>query len=270
MLVQTARREIGHATLLADHLGGRDVVEIPPPPMTATTMLTRVEQWVDHHRRALDALGVAPPHLLLGWSFGGVVALEMARAAQREGAAPGAVGVLDTIRPRIRSVRLRDAVPYHGREAALLADPHERRAYAVREAKIRVGRRVKRERAVLDRRIARWRGRDVAPRASAPPVDPAVRAIHRSYLHYEAAPITFPVAQFPTAGSVTRCGGDPSLRWAPFLQGGFTVHPVPGGHYSLWHAEHLPAVAAAVEAWLAAVDAPLGERDGDTTTHRGR
>ena len=261
VLVQTARREIGHAAQLDAHLRDREVVELAAPEMTSATMLTRVEQWVEHHRRTLDELALAPPHLLLGWSFGGVVALEIARAEQREGAPPSDVGLVDSIRPRIRPISVHAAVRSHLREAALLSDPDERRAYLVREAKIRVGRRMRRERAALDRRPARWGGRPVPTRPSAPPVDPAIRSIHRSYLNYEASPVTFPVAQFTTEGSTARCGGDPSLRWAPFLQGGFDVQPIAGGHHSLWCAEHLPALAAAIEQWALTVERGAPARD---------
>lgn len=255
VLVQTSGLEVDHGGLLADRLGGRAVHTLASPRMTETTMLTRVAAWVDHHHRSLEGLGIEPPHVLLGWSFGGVVAMELARRLRSEGAPPAFVGLLDTIRPRIRPVRLRDAVPYHLTEAALLPDADERRDYLVREARIRVGRRVRRHRSAIVLRVAAARGR--TSDYIAKPVDPNVRAIHRSYLHHVSAPIDFPVTLYTVNGSVNRCNGDPSLRWSPFLRAGFTTVPVPGGHHSMWHPPHVDALASRLALDLASVDDAL-------------
>ncbi len=256
VLVQTSGLEVGHGELLAERLGGRRVHTLASPRMTEATMLTRVAAWVDHHHRSLDEQGIEAPFTLVGWSFGGVVAMELARRLRSEGAHPAFVGLLDTIRPRIRPVRLRDAVPHHLTEAALLSDPGERRDYLAREAKMRVGRRVRRYRAAVVLRVAAARGR--TSDYVAKPVDPNVRAIHRSYLHHVAAPIDFPVTLYTVKGSVGRCNGDPSLRWSPFLRSGFSTVPISGGHYSMWDPPHLDALASRLAVDLAAVDDAFG------------
>ena len=52
--------------------------------------------------------------------------------------------------------------------------------------------------------------------------------------------------------AVARCGGDPSLRWAHLLRGGFTVVPVPGGHYDMWDPPNVEVLASLIAAELAA------------------
>jgi thioesterase domain-containing protein len=239
VLLATWKREIELAPALAAGLGDHRLECIPPPDMSGGQLLTRVHKWVDHHHQRLLETQPDPPYQLLGWSFGGVVAIDMARRLRSEGRDVSFVGLLDTTRPRIRPIRLRDAVPYHLHEAALLADTGARRAYLRREAQLRISRRT----GALVRRV-RPKGGTVGGRQGyQKPTAPLKRSIHRSYLNYEATPVDFPVALFNTGPSTDRCGGDPTLYWAPFLRGGYTLHAIDGDHHSLWEPANLDRLA---------------------------
>jgi hypothetical protein len=52
---------------------------------------------------------------------------------------------------------------------------------------------------------------------------------------------------FVTEDSVETARGDPSLRWSPFLHGGFRVVRLPGDHYSIWDDPFVGALAAALD-----------------------
>jgi thioesterase domain-containing protein len=203
----------------------------------------------------LHELDPEPPYRLVGWSFGGVVALELARRLRTEGEEVAFVALLDCQRPRIRPVKWRDALPYHLREAALLPSTEARRDYARRELRYRVGRKMPNTVMEARRRLRQEKrkrtGEKGGQKGWVKPTSPLIRSIHRSYLNYEASPVDFPVALFPTQGSTDRCHGDPSLHWAPFLRGGFTVHPVPGDHLSMCAPPHVDIVAQQLHLALA-------------------
>ena len=127
LMVETYIEE-SHAAALTERLSGRRLVRLPSP--SGDALPGRVDGWVDHHHATLDGLGVEPPYTLIGWSFGGVVALELTRRLRAEGRSVEYVGMLDSIRPWLRPLRWRDAVPYHLTEAVLISDPDARRAYS--------------------------------------------------------------------------------------------------------------------------------------------
>jgi thioesterase domain-containing protein len=212
---------------------------LPPPQITEDAIVTRVPSWVEHHHRQLLTLQPDPPYRLLGWSFGGVIAIELARRLRAEGRPIEFVGLIDSIRPRIRPIRTRDALPYHLREAALIDDPAAQRDYLRREARWRFSRWL----GLWAQRLRPDTGTLAGRQGYRKPQDPLLRSIHRSYLNYQAEPIDFPVALFATSDSTERCGEDASLYWSYFFRGGFTVHPIPGDHHTLWEDRHLDVVA---------------------------
>lgn len=254
VLLATWSTDVDLVAPLEARLGGRAVRVVEAPAGADADGLRSVDDWVVHHLERLEALEVEPPYLLAGFSFGGVVALEMARRLA-PGGAVDYVGMIDTVRPRLRPKRLRDAVPYHLAEAALLPDRDERRRYLRKELRLRVVRRAP-EPLLRARRTLLRRPHPAAGRTFERPTEPLVRAIHRSYLKYVARPTEIPVHLFPTQQSVARCSGDVSLRWAAFLRGGFTVTPIAGTHSTIGSSKHVDVLAAAMRAQLDLVDPP--------------
>lgn len=190
---------------------------------------------------------MSPPYSLAGFSFGGVVALELARRLQHAGHEVEYLAMIDTVRPKLNPLGMSRYVEVHLQELLDLP-PEKRLNYVQRTARVswsRTRTRVKRS----GLRIARWVGlRPEAPTTlgDVKNMRPLVRAIHRSYLNYEAAAYEHPVALLYTEESLARADGDISLRWARYLPGGFDNHPIDGAHLQIFSDDHVDSVATAL------------------------
>ncbi len=98
-------------------------VDHPPPDGPLPEDLAA---WVRYHRRGLDRIPVCSPYQLAGFSFGGVVALEIAMQLQAEGATVAWLGLVDTLRPKRNPKGLRPYLRYHC--ASWSTSPRGRRA----------------------------------------------------------------------------------------------------------------------------------------------
>ena len=241
-------------------LHDRRIVALPPPEPDQAP--GRVDGWIDHHLRQLLAADVSPPYHLVGWSFGGVIELELARHLRTEGTAIAYVALLDSIRPWLRPLRWRDAcLPpdrscAHSQPGRPPGVPHRSgqddgpppTSPNTGPAKV----------------FPSLRQRATGPKR-AKPTDPLVRSIHKSYLNYAAAPVDFPVSLFVTGASVERCDGDVSLRWAPFLRAGYQAIPVAGDHEGMWDERPADTLGAALER-----DLERASRERDAAARLGR
>lgn len=247
----------------ADHLRALGVALGPDqplfgiePPDTDGPLPVAVDGWIEHHRRHLATLPTAAPYRLAGFSFGGVVALEIARQLQAEGSEVAWLGLIDTLRPKLNPRGAGRFTRYHLQEVLDLPEPSHRRAY-VRHLVDGGARRT--------RRRVKWRARQVLvglhllqPRAAGAQMRPLKRSIWRSYLAYEARPYEGPVALFPGRENQEAASGDPSLRWSKYLRGGFEVTVIDGAHLELFAPANIASVAEAFRASLARADCPGG------------
>ncbi|HMJ75068.1 MAG TPA: thioesterase domain-containing protein [Iamia sp.] len=228
------------------------LVGIEHPPLDGP-MPQDLADWVRHHRDGLDGLGLSSPYRLAGFSFGGVIALEIARQLLDEGQEVEWLGLIDTLRPRAKPRGLRRYVGYHLRELLDQPDASLRRRH-LRTA-VRSG---------THRTVWRIRGRVLSPlrRAGlvAPPPRKAVvesgalwplrKAIWRGYIDHVAFHYDQPVVLFTGADNRAKADGDPSLRWARYLRGGYEVVPVPGDHLDILDHPHVTVVGAELAASL--------------------
>lgn len=223
----------------------------PPTPETVGDMAMprRVDQWIDHHEASLRALPVEPPYRLVGWSFGGVVAVELARRLRAQGTAVTFVGMIDSIRPIRLPLSDREYLWYHIGAASTM-DPSVRGQYLRRKIAYLALRRYPRTVGAMRAVFARA-GLVNTPTGGPKPkvTDPLMVSIHTAYLNYDGDPIDFPVSLYTTAGSVRRCG-NPALRWLEHLHGGYELTAIPGGHFTLWDPPNVERVAAAVREGL--------------------
>jgi thioesterase domain-containing protein len=239
-------------------------IEPPPDPHTRPR---RVEGWLDHFAAALALLPLGPPYRLAGWSFGGVVALELARQLQEAGDEVAFVGMIDTWRPRRNPLGVRPYLAYHLGET--LALPAEcRRAYAEERYRFLVNREKARLKHAVRSRLSPVRrlggARPAAAASASSRFDASQVPVRVSFLHYEATPYRSPVSLYRTAESTERQPGhDPSLGWSRLLVGGFEQVLVGGGHFTWFEPDHLPSFAAALQRSLAPA-APVGG-----TRHKG-
>lgn len=218
------------------------IIELEGP--TDGQALRGPEEWVDHFRRQIEGLD-EPPQIILGHSWGGIIAIELAGWLQAQGSPPAWVGLIDSWRPKQHPRTMGEKVMATLVELGNRA-PDQRWGYLGHEARQSVS---YRRRLVADRVSALWRGR--------PPVEPEpepettyeslMRAVKRGWVKYNPHSVEFPVSLFTCEKSSWRFGGDPSLGWAPFLLGGFDTTRIDGEHMTLFNPEHIDSVAGALE-----------------------
>ena len=184
----------------------------------------RVDQWVDHAEAVLRDAPVEPPYRLVGWSFGGVVALELARRLRGEGTEVSYVGMIDTTRPRRAPLADRDYIWYHLAAAAELPDERERLPYLGSVALFLADRRFPRAEpgtryGARASRAARRAEQEaiVKPHRSAEDLDP-----HRRTCNYrgDAGAVPGEPLRVPALGGT---GAGPTLGWSGLLHGGYEL-----------------------------------------------
>ena len=219
-------------------LGDRAVYSsLPPSPLDGPPP-RRVDQWVDHHERVLRAMPVEAPFRIVGWSFGGVLAVELARRLRANGEGVEWVGLIDSIRPRLKPLSARDYMWVHLGESLHITDERARVAYLWLHTKVLLHRSIT--------GVAPWLMPRSARRASPPkPTDPLTVAIHTAYLNYRGDDVPFPVSLYVTDESVARTDQS-ALRWAGHLAAGFELVEIPGTHETVFDDAHVTALAAAL------------------------
>ena len=171
-----------------------------------STRLDRVDDWVEYELEQLDDLPITGPFRLCGWSFGGVIALELARALieRGDGDRIASVELIDSWIPkRVHRgrlgkmiVRLRKATTHL--EAMEPLSVEERRAYVREHGPPMVRTRARYVGRVARRAITRPAGNP----ASAPPQEsltPEMRSIWVPWLKYEPRPFPRPVVIYTCA-----------------------------------------------------------------------
>ncbi|HEV7721900.1 MAG TPA: thioesterase domain-containing protein [Iamia sp.] len=228
------------------------LVGIEHPPMDGP-LPRDLADWVRHHRDGLDGLGLGAPYRLAGFSFGGVIALEIARQLRDEGQEVEWLGLIDTLRPIVNPQGIRPYLGYHLRELIDQTDPALRRAHVRRMVVGGGRRRLWRIRHHALRPLRRVGLVPPPPRkilVEAGELRPLRKAVWRGYLTHVPFHYDEPVALFTGDDNRAKADGDPSLRWARYLRGGYEVVPVPGDHLNILDHPHVAVVAAELAASL--------------------
>jgi thioesterase domain-containing protein len=265
--------ELPHYANLARHLGeDQPIVTIAPPAGRMRTDLpSTTEQWAAFCLRRLDEVRCTGPYLLKGWSFGGVVALEMARALIARGGDVRRVLMVDTWVPRNHDL-IERSFPHRmivHLSQLLDLEPVARRAY-VRE-------RLEGRRAELTSQLKGWWARRTATGAGTQK-DPysakliltnrgdqmslLKRAVWVAYLKYRSRPLAVPVSLYRCAASSDK-KEDVALGWSQILRGDFESVEVPGDHFSMFEEPHVTILAERITRTLSLVNAA---RDPATTS----
>ena len=152
---------------LAEALGPEQpVFVIDPPPAENWREFRRYEDFAKYARTCLDELPVEPPYRLVGWSFGGTVALELARQLTSEGIPVASLDLIDTPLPWRRTV-------------------NEKLSGWIRERKRRIKRRPGRA-SLQDPRL--------------------LRASRRAFKSYEPRPYSGAVSIYPSEQTIAKRG----------------------------------------------------------------
>ncbi|HKB24495.1 MAG TPA: amino acid adenylation domain-containing protein, partial [Methylomirabilota bacterium] len=188
------------------------------PPANITDMAAR---YVD----AIRARQPHGPYHLAGWSFGGLVAFEMARQLVAEGDEVALLALLDTSAPTA---------------VARAAHGDERNLPAFREGLDRLD-----SEEQLGRFMTTVMGLDAVPEdLGLPEIGRARRlwsANLRATLSYEPEVFPHRITLFRAAHGRPK---DPTLGWADFMSAPVEVHEVPGDHYTMLAQPHVGVLAA--------------------------
>ncbi|PLY40170.1 hypothetical protein CSZ94_22390 [Janthinobacterium sp. ROICE36] len=245
-LVHPGEGEVGYATDLAPMIDG----DVPVYALAAIgflageTVLSDIGEMAAAYVAAVRHVQPVGPYRIAGWSAGGTIACAMAAVLQTEGETVELVGLLDTssdyqgLAARVPSLTgnpdCDDLAVLMGslgedEQTTLAAVAGEGLAAVLdhcRTAKILP--------AAVDLETLR---RHVAVRAS----------ITRALASWRPAPVAVPVALV-----LARTGGrcDAHQRWSRLCQAQLDVTVVEGDHYSMMEAQHIGAVAGALNAAL--------------------
>ncbi len=193
------------------------------------------------------------PYLLGGWSFGGLVAYEMARLLQAEGEPVGLLALLDTPAPGDQPLPEPEPLSLLAGFGRVLGlpwrelplDVEHLRQLDVREALTSVleqARRAPSGALDLDPDTA-WRLFAVYQR------------LHEALRRYvPEGTYAGPTRVFKTAATEQGHARGPDLGWGAWLSTPPSVHAVPGDHYTLLHAPHLRPLAETLARLLASLE----------------
>ena len=191
---------------------------------------------------AADVRSVQPrgPYFLLGYSFGGVLAFEVARELMSHGEPIGLVIMLDCPAPGYpKPMPAAQRLKLHIQNILELSN-RDRIAYL-------------RER--FDNGVLRLQGlvgaRPIAENTDLTPphIQRVNAALYEAYAHYVPAPLGVD-ALFLTADAPpdwpTAVFDDPLMGWGPVLRGRLSQCGVPGAHLSIFDPENVPILAERV------------------------
>jgi aspartate racemase len=267
VVIRTWSKEGEHFRTLARALGeDQPIYSIAPPDFATLEEYPRsTDDWVDLLMPIVRRLDVQGEWLLGGWSFGGVMALELGERLAAEGQRIGLILMIDTRKPKARPetkpgvkmpVRLRKL----GRQLVAYSSLETRRErFAYLRARLDPLRGLEKRRKRRARRAARAEKaeRRVAERAAAArPATPPdgmsflQRTIHVVYLKYVSHETSLPIVLLRTRESRESSGDDPALGWWPLARGRFSVEEIEGTHWTIFEPASIECVASRVESAL--------------------
>jgi len=221
---------------LARHLGpDQPFYGLQAPGLdTSRRPHTRLSTMAKAYVRAIRKVQPVGPYLLGGWSFGGIVALEMARQLQQQEQAVALLALLDSRPPYRTNAHPDDAgliTQFTGDLAAQFGLHFELTPEGPRQS---------------DRDEPARRVLDHARRAGVVPADTGVRSMRRLFDVFSAniqALQTYRAEVSPHRLTVFRAGASPLGDWAPLTSKGVELFEVPGDHYSMLRPPHVGTLA---------------------------
>ncbi len=216
----------------------------PPRGTTRAEMPPTAEAWADFCLERIRETGYDGPYLVGGWSFGGVVALELARTLRAGGADVRRVLMIDAWRPRHRATnrgRLGMLILHLNRMAEL--DTAARRAYVRKRiartlAKIRArgrpdeGATVEKDGYGVEHVITNQGTRMSLLR----------RAVWVAHWKYMSPRSDLPVSLYWSPGS-RDAHKDCTLGWIPTLCGDLECVGIAGDHFTVFEEPHVAILA---------------------------
>jgi thioesterase domain-containing protein len=206
-----------------------------------------VEAIADYYLEQVHQSQPRGPYLLGGYSFGGLVAYEMARRLRLSGAEVALLVIFDACNPALSRPTFQVDFQNGLRNPVTLVNPNRVFRFLARRARGKALAPVLRWNEALHRRL-NWRflgwrmlGRG---RASVGPVIAHVETVHElAALAYRPLPYAGRVVLFRSTAQAAADALEADGGWGQLAQGGIDVHTVSGTHGELFSAENLPFIA---------------------------
>jgi thioesterase domain-containing protein len=213
----------------------------PSPERPYPTRIEDLAQRVLPHIRTIQPQG---PYRLGGYSFGGVVAFEVAQQLIALGQEVTLLVLFDTWDPRFQPERLLPWRIHYQLEHMGELGFRQKLAYLAEKA------------TVLRRRIARaigWPGAKCSDHDAADE-SAETRAINlNARIRYQPRPYPGRLVLFRAERTPNWVGSrfeDPFMSWGRLVTRGIEVHTVPGNHWTLLHRENVPPLARILNNYL--------------------
>jgi thioesterase domain-containing protein len=266
-LIRTWTGEVNNHRRLARHLGpDQPIYSFAPPRGTRPEDFPKdAQEWAERMLAQVLEVPHRGAYRIGGWSFGGVIALEVAEKLVQGGRAVELLMMLDTRLPRQWPVRRRGSKRRSGFHKSVkrldrfleLKSARERLAYLR-------GRAARRGEKFLNRATRlreRWERRnqpalkaeadDGAHRTMTGHTMPQLqRAIWVAYLKYRPVGSSLRVVQLRTLESQT-AAADVMLGWSPWLNGDVESTLLPGEHFNIFQEPFVAVMAERLQAALA-------------------
>ena len=195
---------------------------------------------------AAELRGVQPhgPYYLFGYSFGGVVVLELARELVAQGERVGLVIMADCPAPGYPPpAPLRKRIRVHADN--LFGQHGQKRSDYIRERFANLSSRVKKLAGIIPY--------DDPEQVLSEPVRRLEAALYESYRHYRPLPLGLDVL-FLTADTPpewpTASFDDPLIGWGNVLRGRISQCAIPGTHLTVFAPQNVPVMAARIRSGI--------------------
>ena len=217
---------------------------------------TRIEHMARGYVTEIRRMHPSGPFALCGWSFGGVVAFEIARQFERQGRAVALLALLDSRLQRSPHSARTHVMDVHGHMDALLAGGARLRK------KLRTTWKVIEN--VIWRQLMLWHRRGGFLPRYMQNVTQANRNARRDYV---PRPYSGHITFLKATGNNPARTYDPQAAWAPLATGGLETHEVPGTHRTMVFEPHAGRLAATLvdcldRTWARSALAKGAVRDG--------
>ncbi len=217
--------------LLASFGVTRSIYGLRPSPLDGTSSLPRsVEAIAAGYIAEMQGIQPQGPYHVCGYSFGGTLALEIARQLSAEGQSVGLVGLIDTVHWGDGRRAFKTKSPLRKAFSALYSFGVTL-FYLPDELRLLAGRPI-----AFDRRM-----------------DFYGHVYGRASRRYKRRPYAGPVALFSSKGRVEHH----RESWSPIAQGGLEIVELPGNHRDIVWPPTSALLASALEASIAASEVPL-------------
>ncbi len=216
--------------------------------------------WKTHFLTLINGLDLPDRFIIGGWSFSGMMALEVADELAAAGREPHFVVLFDTRAPRPMTESWRVHLLYFGDNLmrwAALPTRSARRSFMCYKLR-------RPYQKLWARMTQRWikdpDGEPVErrPRAHHHTDDPLTLAVRTLSRTWDNRQYDHRVLQLWTSLHRLRLGGDPSLGLASVFDGPFLCLGVEGDHHSMWEEDHVGSVANQLRSALTLWPPPPG------------